>query len=367
MSQRPHIADKVKFDKIRYAQCWEDADVLLQAMAVGTGATCLSIASAGDNTLALAGAGVKRVIAVDMNPAQVACLELRMAACRALCHAEFLALMGQGEHPDRVGLYGRCAPYLPAASRAFWDGRIPLIRHGIGQAGRFERFLRVFRRVILPVVVGRRHVDRVFELESRQERKAHYERHWNKPRFRTLCRYFFGRASLGRFGRDPEFTRYADEPVWQSLQRRIPQALVVQDPRRNPYLQWILKGRYETALPWAWRAENYDRIRANLDAIEIRCEPLESVLASLPANTLDGCNLSDIFEYMSDVDYHALLRQLTRAGAPGARLVYWNVVVSRSRPCAMADRLQPLRALAESLHTADKAFFYRDLVIEEVS
>ena len=42
------IAGKASFDEIRYAQCWEDADVLLQGLDVQPGDHCLSIASAGD-------------------------------------------------------------------------------------------------------------------------------------------------------------------------------------------------------------------------------------------------------------------------------------------------------------------------------
>ena len=47
------VAAKADFTGIRYAQCWEDADVLLAGLDVKPGDTCLSIASAGDNALAL--------------------------------------------------------------------------------------------------------------------------------------------------------------------------------------------------------------------------------------------------------------------------------------------------------------------------
>ena len=127
-----------------------------------------------------------------------------------------------------------------------------------------------------------------------------------------------------------------------------------------------MKGRYETALPFAWRRENFARIRDNLDAIEWHCRPIEDVLAGIPDGTLAGCNLSDIFEYMSEVDYRAVLFDICRKTAPGGRLVYWNVVVPRSRPEIFAASLKPLRRLAARLHASDKAFFYRDLVIEEV-
>lgn len=366
MKRRAEIAEKASFDRIRYAQCWEDADVLLGGLQVQEGDTCLSIASAGDNTIALAGAGAGRVIAVDLNPAQIACLELRIAAYRKLNYEDFLVFVGQEEGVDRIGLYQRCRSLLSPASKAFWDSHKHLIRRGFAQGGKFERFLRGFRRYLLPLVQGRKNVETLFALQFEAERRSFYEQHWNNRRWRILCRLFFGRASLGRFGRDPSFTQFADEPVWKSLQRRIPQALVVQQPNDNPYLQWILKGRYESALPWSWRKENFERIRRNIDAIEWHCEPIEEVLSGLPAGTLNGCNLSDIFEYMSGRAYRALLYQLVRASAPGCRLIYWNVVVERSRPAMFARTLQPLGALARTLHQTDKAFFYRNLVIEEV-
>lgn len=41
---------KADFSFLRYAQCWEDADVLLEALDVGPDSVCLSIASAGENS-----------------------------------------------------------------------------------------------------------------------------------------------------------------------------------------------------------------------------------------------------------------------------------------------------------------------------
>src|SRR5206468_922678 len=41
------VAGKADFSGIRYAQCWEDADVLVEGLGVRPGDVCLSIASAG--------------------------------------------------------------------------------------------------------------------------------------------------------------------------------------------------------------------------------------------------------------------------------------------------------------------------------
>ena len=74
------VATRADFSGIRYAQCWEDADILLEALDIQPGQTCFSVASGGDNTLAMLSRGPGRVIAVDLSPAQLACLELRVAA-----------------------------------------------------------------------------------------------------------------------------------------------------------------------------------------------------------------------------------------------------------------------------------------------
>lgn len=367
MTQHTEIAAKARFDRIRYAQCWEDADILLAAAAISPGDTCLSIASAGDNTLALVGAGAARVIAADLSAAQIACLELRVAAYRTLTHAEFLVLLGQDEADGRLNLYVRCRAQLSDSSRAFWDARPKQVQRGIAQGGKFERYLRLFRRFLLPLTQRDQTVRRLFELDTVEQRRKLYDDNWNNRRWRLLCSLFFGRTSLGRFGRDPSFSRFADESVWTSLQRRIPQAMVVQDPADNPYLQWILCGRFVSALPWAWREENFAKIRDNLGALEWHCDSIETVLARLPEDTLNHCNLSDIFEYMSAPAYERLLQEFVRVGAPGCRLVYWNVVVKRSRPERFSSSLTSLRVLADKLHAEDKAFFYRDLVVEEVA
>src|SRR4051794_33959634 len=110
-------AGRADFSAVRYAQCWEDADVLLAALDVRPGDVCLSIASAGDNTLALLARDPARVIAVDLNPAQLACLALRVAAYRALAHPELLELIGSTPSARRAELYARCRPLLDADAR----------------------------------------------------------------------------------------------------------------------------------------------------------------------------------------------------------------------------------------------------------
>src|SRR5262245_21582912 len=111
------VAAKADFSGVRYAQCWEDGDVLLAGLAVRPGDVCVSIASAGDNSLALAAQGPARVIALDLSPAQLASVELRVAAFRELTHPELLELIGSRPSRRRADLYRRCRPLLSPAVR----------------------------------------------------------------------------------------------------------------------------------------------------------------------------------------------------------------------------------------------------------
>jgi S-adenosylmethionine-diacylglycerol 3-amino-3-carboxypropyl transferase len=367
-ARRPQseVAQRADFSLIRYAQVWEDADILLEGLDVQPGDTCLSIASAGDNALALLARRPRRVVAVDMNPAQLACLELRVAAYRELDHPGLLELIGSVPGGRRAALYRRCRSGLSAAAREFWDARPESIEQGIGAAGKFERYFETFRRRVLPWVHSR---DRVWELlggGTEEEREAFYDGDWNTWRWQLMFRLFFSRAVMGRMGRDPSFFKYVEGSVAVRILGRARHALTALNPAENPYLQWILTGRHTTALPFALRPENFEVIRTNLHRLEWHCTSLEAFLASSDPGTFDAFNLSDIFEYISVENYHRLLDQVIRSGRTGARLAYWNMLADRRRPESMADRLRSLDELGRSLLAQDKAFFYSAFVVEEV-
>jgi S-adenosylmethionine-diacylglycerol 3-amino-3-carboxypropyl transferase len=355
------------FSIIRYAQCWEDADVLLSALDPQPNHVVLSIASAGDNALALLSRGPARVIALDLNPAQLACLELRVAAYRELEHGELLELIGSRPSQRRPQLYQRCRAQLSGDACAFWDRHGDDIEQGIGGAGKFERYFRTFRSRVLPLVHSRRRVERLLAGGEPAAREQFYSREWDTWRWRLLFKVFFSRFVMGRLGRDPAFFRYVQGSVADRILARTRHALTALDPATNPYLQWVLTGTHTTAMPFALRPENFDAIRRHLDRLEWSSASIEEYLAAHGQLRFDRFNLSDIFEYMSPENHHAMLERLIAASHRGARLAYWNMLAPRSRPEALADRLRPLDDLAEQLFAQDKAWFYSRFVVEEAT
>jgi S-adenosylmethionine-diacylglycerol 3-amino-3-carboxypropyl transferase len=363
------VAARAEFAAIRYAQCWEDADVLVEALQP-TGRVCVSIASAGDNAFALLAAGAARVVALDLNPAQLACVALRVAAYRNLNYVELLELIGSraASPAQRAELYRRCRPELSSEVAAFWDAHPALIAGGIGAAGKFENYFRVFRTRVLPLVHGRARVAQLLDqARARAERQAFYAERWDTWRWRLLFRLFFSRRLMGALGRDPAFFNYVEGSVADRILARTRHALTELDPSANPYLHWILRGTHGAALPYALRAENFARIRDNLHRFEWHRCTVEEWLARPDSPRADAFNLSDIFEYMSPENTAAILRVLLKRAQPGARLAYWNMLVPRARPPELAAQLRPLPELAAALHARDQAWFYSRFVVEEVT
>ena len=70
--------------RLLYANCWEDLAVARRALRIPTGGLVVTIGSAGDNAIGLLLDDPRRILAVDLNPAQTALVELKLAAVRSM-------------------------------------------------------------------------------------------------------------------------------------------------------------------------------------------------------------------------------------------------------------------------------------------
>lgn len=359
------IEGKADFDHIRYAQLWEDADVLTDALGDCAGGTLVSICSAGDNALAMLTLDPAKVVVVDLSPAQIACLKLRIGAFRSLTHSEFLELTGSRASTRRSALLARALQDTDPETHAFWTALAPDVdRYGIGGVGKFERYFRIFRTRLLPFVHSRRTIDDVFTPRTPNARKVFFDARFDTFRWRLLLNVFFSRFVMGRMGRDKAFFDHVEGSPAQHVARRIRHAGVDTDPSQNPYLHWILKGTHGDALPMAWRPEHYDTIRARLDRLDIRPGSLEAFVST--GEKANGFNLSDIFEYMSPDVFAQVYGSILSAAAPKARLVYWNMMAPRRVPPQFRAAVETRDTTEDRLKARDMAFFYSDFVVEEV-
>jgi S-adenosylmethionine-diacylglycerol 3-amino-3-carboxypropyl transferase len=363
MAESSSARDQVAWDRIRYASVWEDADVLCAALApVARGGRLLSIASAGDNALALLTLDPAEVVAVDLNPAQLACLELRVVAIRRLDDGALLPFLGVEPAPDRAGVYRLLRRELTEEARDFWDAHPALVAEGIIHGGKFERYLRTFRRWVLPLVHSRRGMRALLEERTPEERLRFYRETWDTLGWRLLFRVFFSRAIMGRAGRDPALFQHVEGSVGQRILERTRHALTELPTHSNPYLTYIMTGSYRAgALPRYLRPEQLPLIRERL----ARLSWIRGGVEAAPG-AYQGFNLSDVFEYMAPPEHERVYGELLARSRPGARLVYWNMLAPRGRPDAFRERARPLEELSAELHREDRAWFYQALRVDEV-
>ena len=301
-----------------------------------------------------------------MNPAQLACIELRVAGYKCLAHHELLELIGSRPSDKRVALFEKCRGLLSSDSLRFWQSNLQSIEGGIGAAGKFERYFKLFRSYIIPLIHSRRTVIGLLQGGNREQCTRYYDEVWNNFRWRMLFRLFFSRFMMGRLGRDPSFFAYVEGSVADRILSRTRHALCELDPGDNPYLHWILTGTHGDALPHALREENFDIIRQNIDRLDIRHGTVEAVLEAEGDRGIDRFNLSDIFEYMSEETSKMVLERIVRSTRSGGRLAYWNMLAPRCCPSSMNGRVVRKKELGDALFERDKAFFYSAFVVEEV-
>jgi S-adenosylmethionine-diacylglycerol 3-amino-3-carboxypropyl transferase len=340
------IEDRARFDIIRYANSWEDADVLCEALRPAPGKRMLAIASAGDNAFALLAGGAE-VVAADLSATQLALVELKRAAIRELDDDTLLGFLGVSEMHNRWSVFQSLA--LPAHVR--FDREI--IERGIIHAGRFENYFRIFRKWVLPLVHSKRDVEKLLAEKTRDERERFYREEWNTWRWRAMFRVFFSRFVMGRTGRDPEFFRYVEGSVAERIFKRAEYAMTALAPHANPYLTFIFTGNYRGVLPRYLR--DIDAVRRNLDKLTL----VQGSIEEAAVGRFDGYYLSDIFEYIDPAITKSIFERLLSTANPKARFAYWNLLVPRSGLGA------PLKEEADALFARDLAFFYSAFVLEE--
>lgn len=360
------ILERPVFTQLLFGQCWEDPRVTAQALRIRPGDVVLSVTSGGCNTLSLLLKDPSLIISVDLNDAQSWLLELKIAGILSLAHGEYLQLLGVRPSSRRSALYRACRPEMSSSARDYWDQRINMITGGVLRAGRYERYLAAFRRLLL-VLQGRRKIQRLFEARTLAERKRFYQEQWDTPAWRLFFRVFFSRLVLGHGGLDPDFFTYVEgiKDFGEHFRSLAQHALVDLPARDNYFLAQICLGGYlhEKVLPPYLLAQNYSILRQRVDRVKVVTAELGQILTSQPDNSVDCFNLSNVFEWVSPEVFEKMLREIYRISTPGARLCYWNLLVQRSHPPTLDDLFTPENKLADRLLFEDRSFVYSNFQV----
>ena len=362
---KSEVEDYAKFDLIRYAQVWEDADILLEALKINEKDNVLSIASAGENALAILVKNPNKVYAIDLNSNQIACTELKKIAYKYLSYEECMQFIGVFECTNRIDIYNKIKEKLSLSTKKYFDENIEIIKKGIIHTGKFEKYFQIFGKKILPLIHNKKTRKELLKKKSKEERVKFYNSKWNNVRWNLLFRIFFSRTVMGKLGRDKAFFRYVNVNVAEHILERTKYAITELDTSENSYLHYIINGKYENVLPLAYRKENFEKIKNNIDKLTLLQESVETFIERDDIDYISKYNLSDIFEYMDDNQMCKIFEKMYTKSKKGTIIAYWNMLADK-RISKYFDTLEYKEKESYELLKKDKAFFYSKFIIEEI-
>ncbi|MBN4077352.1 DUF3419 family protein [Sulfobacillus acidophilus] len=360
------IAKKMSWDFIRYANVWEDSDVLNNALKVNSCDNILSISSAGCNVLSLLLKGPKSITAIDLNRSQNALLELKIAGIKNLNYNEFICLLGFKQKLDRLFLYEKLRKNLSKQVLEFWDNEIDTIEKGIVFCGRLEKYFLNFQKNILGKYFSKKELqDNLFTVESRKNEFLVALK--NNDLFKKDFIWYFGKQMLAKQGRDPaQFAYVSDVDIGDYFWHRFCNILASDNVKDNFYLQFFLTSGYQdlNRTQHYLNEKNFLKLKHLVGKIVVVNDEIENLLEDAPRGFFTKANFSDIFEYMNDEIAQEFFENLSSKMPSSGRFVFWNFLVKRVP--AKSNKIRHLKAESLKLFKQDRVFFYRDLLVCEV-
>jgi S-adenosylmethionine-diacylglycerol 3-amino-3-carboxypropyl transferase len=349
----------VTLEHLVFTMSWEDPALDREAFGLSPGADVAIVTSGGCNALTLLLDDPRHVLAFDYNPTQRFVLELKASAFRRLDYDGVLELLGVRKSRRRGALVEGVLPGLSPAARAFWAAQPWLVRDGVLNGGRYERFLAYFRR-LLRVIQGRRRMEALFEPRDPRGRERFYDEQWNRLPWRLLFQLFFNKRVLARRGLSANYFTFDDgsRSFADSFYRRATHALRDLSVHDNHFLaQYVLGGYREGVLPEYLRRGSFETIRSRVDRLEIVTADVRTVFDLRPA-AFDAICLSNVFELMPADETAAVLRRVAAALRPGGRMTLRNLMIPRAVEPGFYPVLNPDPIHARALLAQDRSFVY---------
>ena len=352
--------EEINNEYIRYANCWEDADILLSALNISTTDRVLSVGSAGDNSFSILSQCPAIVVAVDINQTQLNLIELKKAAFKTLDYNVFTKFLGFSKCSNRWDIFQKVKEGLSPELIKFWTVRKSEIEGGIIYQGKFEKYFIIFHKIIIPLIHSKRRIDKLFDDKTSERQLQFYQSDWNNFRWRMLFRFFFSRFVLGRFGRDPQFMKEVHVSVADYILKQAQRHLSSTYCQNNYYLNFILTGTFGSSFPHYARKENFEIIKSQIDKLVLFNGLAEDTFKHY--KNFNKFNLSNIFEYMNHELFEKVTKDFLDYSEPNTYFAYWNLMVNR-RMSEINNNFE-LKQISKSFHDKDKCFFYSNFILE---
>ena len=353
---------------IHFAQIREDAEVERSLVGRFAPERLVVIGSGGCTALSLLSDSVRSVVCIDSNPAQCALIELRKAAIAMLDRESYMAFIGDDVSVDRWSMYIGMRYLLPRYASAFWDANRELISGGINHCGSTERFYRFVSANIVEHLVGRAVWESLLECDDLADQRALYDAHFRCGRWRTGLAVLLSRRTHMEFFPAFMFAR-ADAPDFGEFFRlRFENEVLHRPMAGNYFLSQFMFGTYRQrhnhGLPYYMTATGFEQAKRNLSKLVVR----NGDIADAGSLTYEGaaCDaffLSNAFDWMSPQSIERTWLAMSNAAAPGAVVLFRNMLSTAPVPHIAVERFTIDRELSERCTGLERSMMYEKLTV----
>ncbi len=338
------------FSGLVYPQIWEDPEVDLEALALTPDCHIVTIASGGCNVMSYLAAGPAKISAVDLSPAHVALLRLKLAGAAYLpSYEDFHRFFAHADSHENVKMYRKyLRDKLDPATRQYWEKRTFSGRKRIGL---FQR--NFYHHGVLGRFIGAAHAsarlfgvsfDDLFECETLEDQRRFFETRVRPILKRRLLRWTVDHpAALFGLGIPPAqfHALAAGRNMLDVLGERL-ERLICDFPIQENYFAWqAFARRYapgdDGPLPPYLQRRHFDALRASCDRASIENISVTELLGAQEVNSVDRVVLLDAQDWMTDDQLNALWSEITRCAKPGARVIFRTADL----PSLLPGRLEP--------------------------
>ncbi len=248
-----------KKENVIFSQVQEDANTELSIAKQLNADKIFVIASGGCTALSLLALEPKHLLACDINPAQVALLELKRLALQDDVNSAVHHF-----YNDATPLYNQHHAGLSITTQAHWLDNTNSLKHGLNRLGTIDRKLRQAIQLFHTFIHPKKHVRQMLNFTNLDLQKQYYTMTWDNWRWKacfSLAKRFlpvvYSRTILDKL---------PDEFI-EDIKQQVEHTLQSSPSVNNPYLWQIFlpqKMPQESHLPIYLQAENYVKLQHSL-------------------------------------------------------------------------------------------------------
>ena len=351
---------------IRYSQTWEDSEIVLQALDIQQNDVVFSIASGGENVFAIISKTENDVFAIDYNPLQIFIAELKLIAIKNLDIEQYLKFIGIKKSKNRKQVFNQLSSQLSEECKLYFQNEQKSIKKGIIHIGKFEKYLRIFSKFIIPILISSFTLKKAINSDNKKYQHKNYQKIWNNWRWRLIGELFFGKSVMQKMGRHKIMFKHNDRNNTGKIYLdRAEEFLKNGAIHKNHYLDYILTGNFSENLHYYLQQEKFNNIKKKKNTYFSSTDIL-SFLKSKPDNSINKYNLSDIFESLNIEETNIIFTEILRTATNNARLIFWNNLVERNIPNKLKSNFVNDIDLQKKLSSLDKVFFYEKFYIYKI-